>query len=173
MTAKKTYISTLNKQKQEQLNLLIEEFEAYPVGTGYIDIIIIRDRLINFINKLTNIGIVINSVSWWCNATDENKNKYGCPHGLGGPLTKFGLFTEIGHDFDDMNKIERELFVSLDNDFNEEIIKKINVKIINLIQNKQIFIQENIIFLTFQDNHCLTPGLWLYVPDDWVSKIEK
>ena len=98
MTTEKRYISSLNKQKQGQINQLIADYGVYS-GTRYSDIIIPRDRFVEFINSLTNIGIAINSVGWWCNATDENKTKYGCPHGYGGPMTKFGWFSEMCHAF--------------------------------------------------------------------------
>ena len=169
MTTEKRYISSLNKQKQGQINQLIADYGVYS-GTRYSDIIIPRDRFVEFINSLTNIGIAINSVGWWCNATDENKTKYGCPHGYGGPMTKFGWFSEMCHDFDEIFEIEKELFHSLTNDLQPETIKRINEKVIILILNKQTITYGDGTFLTFENNPCLTPGLNLYVPKDWTNE---
>jgi hypothetical protein len=170
MTTEKSYISSLNKQKQGQINQLIADHGVYS-GTRYSDIIIPRDQFVEFINSLTNIGIAINSVGWWCNATDKNKTKYGCPHGYGGPMTKFGWFSEMCHDFDEIGEIENELFLSLANDFKPETIKSINEKVIILILNKRTITFSDGTFLTFENNPCLTPGLALYVPKDWTNEM--
>jgi hypothetical protein len=170
MTTDKTYISSLDKQKQQLLDELIAKHAVYSSDTAYGDIIVPRDKFVEFINGLTNIGIVINSIDWWCHATDENKNKYGCPHGYGGPITKVGWFSEMSHDFDDISETERDLFLSLDTDFKTEAVKNINDKSIELILNKRTITCTDGTFLTFQSNPCLTPGLDLYVPDDWKKK---
>jgi hypothetical protein len=168
----KTYISSLDKQKQHELDKLLAKYAVYSSETMYGDIIVPRDHYIKFINDLTNIGITINSVSWWCNATDENKIKYGCPHGYGGPMTKLGWFSEMCHEFDEISEIENELFRLLDSNFKFEIIKSINEKTINFIQNKQTTTYVDGSFLIFKNNPCLTPGFDLYVPIDW-ARIEK
>ncbi|MDI1233250.1 MAG: hypothetical protein PSX81_03090 [bacterium] len=167
MTTLKTYISSIDKQLQQQLGILITKYAAYSSKTMYGDIIVPRDHVIDFINGLTIIGIIINSVNWWCNATDDNKTKYSCPHDYGGPMTKFGWFSEMCHDFDEIIEIENELFISLDNDFKLETIKNINEKAINLIKNKRTITYADGTYLTFENNPCLTPGLDLYVPDNW------
>ena len=172
MTTEKTYIQSLDKQKQGQIDLLIAEHKIYS-GTNYSDIIIPQNLIIKFINGLTNIGIVINSVSWWCNATDDNKTKYGCPHGYGGPMTTFGWFSEMSHDFDEICEMESELFLSLDNDFRVETIKNINEKVVNHILTKQTTTYADGTYLTFKNNPCLTPGLDLFVPDNWTRELKE
>lgn len=167
MTTEKTYISTLDKQKQEQLEVLIEKYAVYSSDTAYGDIIVPRDCFMEFINGLTDIGVAIDSILWWCNATEENKSKYGCPHGYGGPMTKVGWFSEMVHEFDEIRELYQDLFLSLDNNFKAETLKKINDKAIELIQNKRTITHADGTFLTFQDNLCLTPGLDLYVHNDW------
>jgi hypothetical protein len=167
MTTEKTYISSLDKRKQQQLDELIAKYAAYSSDIAYGDIIVPRDNFVDFINSLTNIGIVVNSVDWWCNATEENKSKYGCPHGYGGPMTRHGWFSEMSHDFDEISSMEQDLFISLDTDFKIETVKTINDKTIKLIQNKRTITYADGTFLTFQNNPCLTPGLDLYVSNDW------
>lgn len=153
--------------------MLLAKYAAYSSETMYGDIIVPRENVIEFIHCLTNIGITINSVNWWCNATDENKAKYGCPHGYGGPMTKFGWFSEMCNDFDEFSEIENELFLSLDNNFTPETIKNINEKAIDFIQNKRTITYADGTFLTFKNNPCLTPGLDLYVPDNWTRKTKE
>jgi len=170
MTTEKTYISSLDKQKQQQLDELIAKHAVYSSDTAYGDIIVPRDSVFDFINALTDIGIAINSINWWCNATDENKSKFGCPHGYGGPMTRVGWFSEMCHDFDEISAVEQDLFLSLDIDFKAETIKIINDKTIELIKNKRTITYADGTFLTFQNNPCLTPGLDLYVHNDWKIK---
>ena len=104
MITKTDYISTIDTQNQVQLEKLIELYDIYVVGTGYVDLIIMRDKYSDFIDDLSAIGLMIESISWWCNATDDNKSKYGCPHGYGGPMTKYGWFSEMSHDYNDLEK---------------------------------------------------------------------
>jgi hypothetical protein len=170
MTIEKSYISSLDKQKQQQLDELIAKYAVYSSDATYGDIIIPRDSFVDFINRLTEIGVAINSMAWWCNATDENKNKFGCPHGYGGPMTRVGWFSEMCQDFDEISTMEQDLFLSLDIDFKAETIKIINEKTIELIKNKRTITYADGTFLTFQNNPCLTPGLDLYVPNNWKPK---
>lgn len=160
----------MDKKKQKQLDELIAKYAVYSSGTAYGDIIVPRDSVVDFINGLTNIGITINSVNWWCNSTDENKNRYACPHGYGGPMTRLGWFSEMCHDFDEISDFEQDLFLSLDKDFKPETVKIINDKTIKRIQNKRTITYADGTFLTFQNNPCLTPGLDLHVPIDWKTK---
>lgn len=60
---------------QRQLDQLIEKYEAYPVGIGYIDILVLRDRSVAFINDLTELGLGVCSVSWWCHTTADNRKR--------------------------------------------------------------------------------------------------
>ena len=118
-----------------------------------------------FIEGLTILEIAIEAVSWWCNATDNNKKENGCPHGYGGPITKYGWFTEMCHDFDE---IEKEVLAGLDNNCNHKLIKDINDKVKQIIENKQTVKNAEGLSLKYNSNSCLTPALWLYVADDWV-----
>lgn len=169
MKTETSYILTLDKQKQIQLEKLIEKYEAYPVGTGYIDIIVLREKYSAFIDDLSKIGLMIEGVSWWCHATDDNKNSLGCPHGYGGPMTKFGWFSEMSHDFD---SFENEILISIADKLNQFSVEEINDKAKNLIENKRTITYADGSYLTFKENPCLTPGLWIYVPDNWERELK-
>lgn len=163
----------MDTKKQQELELLVAKHAVYSSEKAYGDIIVPRASIVEFIKGLTKIGITIDSLDWWCNATDENTIKYGCPHGYGGPLTEIGWFSEMCHDFDDISEIENELFFSLANDFKVEIIENINANIIDLIQKKRTITFANGTFLTFAKNSCLTPGFNLLVPNDWTRAINE
>lgn len=158
MTTDTNYISTLDRRKQEHVDRLIEKYEAQVVGTGYIDIIVLRDRFESFINELTDLNVAVVSISWWCHATEKNKEELGCPHGLGGPQTKHGWFSEIIQEFDEM-----------DSDYENKPIVTINYQAIKAIKIKKTEIKDGTTW-TFDKTHCLTPGLWLHVPENWTRK---
>ena len=133
----KTYISSLSKEQKEQLDNLIENLSVYSGDSVYADIIVPRANVVEFITTLTRIGIVVKSINWWCNATEENKNKYGCPHGYGGPMTKDGWFTELVPESDSLSEIEMDLFLSLDMHYKTIAVKAINDKSIEIINTKK------------------------------------
>ncbi|HPI20223.1 MAG TPA: hypothetical protein PKY56_07625 [Candidatus Kapabacteria bacterium] len=146
------------------MDKLIDKFEAYPVGTGYIDVIVMRDKVVDFILELTRIGLVIESISWWCHSTEENKVRFGCLHGYGGPSTQNGWFSEMTHDFDN---IENKILKGTTDTYKQSSIAEINDKAKNLILNKHTITYPDGNFLTYKDNPCLTPGLWIQVPENW------
>jgi hypothetical protein len=155
MTPDTSYISTFDSSKKEQVDNLLDRFETYVVGDGYIDIIVLRQHLESFIIELTAIDVAICNVSWWCNATDNNKKKFGCPHGMGGPETKHGWFSEIVQEEDDLQI-----------DHKRESIAEINQRALKIIKSKTMDKPYDPA-LTFETTLCLTPGLWLQVPDNW------
>ena len=134
----------------------------------YIDIIVSRNNYIDFINELTKFKFVIEAISWWCHCTTYNEKNLGCPHGYGGPKSKYfeGWYSERSHDFDEIDQNDID---ELGNDFNETTVKKINNKALNIINNKQTISYEDGTFHEFKKDICLTPGLWVRVPDDWVN----
>jgi len=128
---------------KEDLDDLLEKSKAQPVGWGYIDCIIKPDNVTEFVNKLTEMDIRISALTWWCDCTDKKMNHDGCPHGMGGPDSRFydGWFSEMPWDY-----------VRCD-DFED------NTEVLNYI------------FSNFPQSEdylpCLIPALWLDVPDDW------
>lgn len=152
------------KTIQQQLDNLIEQFTGEPVGDGYIDIIIIRERYAEFIHTLTALNLAIECVSWWCHATDEHKASLGCPHGFGGPMTRFGWFSEMSFDFDE---IAQEAINCLENSYTPANVKRINEMAAEIIRSKRTGPYPDGSYLEFQKDCCLTPGFWIYVPSDW------
>ena len=85
--------------KKELIDKLIEKYKVQTVGTGYFDCIVSKDHAKDFIKELDEIGVKVVSVDWWCHCTSTNKEKYGCPHGLGGPKSLYysDWFSELTH----------------------------------------------------------------------------
>ncbi len=161
------YTSTLKQNQkvvQKKLDRLIDEYAGNPVGNGYIDIIILREKYIDFINGLTELNLAIECVGWWCRAIDENKKNCGCPHGYGGPMTQFGWFSEMCHDFDEINK---DAIDNLESKYTSSNVKAINELAATIIKDKRTMTYADGSYLTFQGNVCLTPGFWIRVPADW------
>lgn len=162
MTDGNKYTSTLKRNQetvQKNLDRLIDEFDGIPVGNGYIDIIILRERYVDFINRLTELHLAIECISWWCHATDENIGKFGCPHGFGGPMTQFGWFSEMCEYHD----IDKDAIGHLENEYTSESVRRINEMAAKMIMDN----------LAFQKRICLTPGFWIRVPDDWIRETKE
>ncbi|MDR2510925.1 MAG: hypothetical protein LBC89_00350 [Bacteroidales bacterium] len=73
---------------------ILRNNKAQPVGWGYVDIIVTREFVENFIKEILFAGFNITAVGWWeyCKTIDT-KNLIG----MGGPKSIFydGWFSEI------------------------------------------------------------------------------
>ncbi|MCL2487218.1 MAG: hypothetical protein FWE80_00875 [Oscillospiraceae bacterium] len=101
-----------NKMLKNTLDNLIKEHKVQPVGSGYTDCIISFGESFDFINALSNIGINVYGVTWWCHCKNDVT---GCPHGMGGPLSLYydGWFSEMWYEM-------------LEFDRNEQVISYLN-----------------------------------------------
>lgn len=153
------YLSTIKVVKQNEIEDLLEKYKSQPVGTGCIDIITANNLVDDLIKELTNINVVINGVTWWCHCSDTNKERLGCPHGMGSPISDFynGWFSEMCHlEMYDIPENELQHLKFDENTPSE--IKSINERIKNYIKD----------FSNHKDyTECLTPALWLHVPNEW------
>jgi hypothetical protein len=147
---------------QAAIKRLVEKDKVQIVGSGYIDMIMSIEKSIIFIKELTAINVAVEKLSWWCLTTPESRAKLGCPHGIGGPTNKFGegWFSECVQfditSFEGLEAILNSLYISPEN-----VVHECNQKITNYLIND--FRSENFY------SECLHPGLWLSVPDDWIS----
>ena len=122
--------------KNPELDALILEYKVQPVGNGYIDCIILQEEVSSFLQKITEIGIYVTHIAWWCHCTKEHETKYHCPHGMGGPRSKYyeGWFSEMpDYCFIEMNgdNQDTENYIFYD------------------VKNEPFY------------SECLVPGLWL------------
>ena len=160
------YIQNLESNREQfraVIDDLLKEFKVQPVGDGYIDLIVGRDRSLQLIDELAKQAIAIQSLTWWCLCTPESKIQLGCPHGMGGPINEFGegWFSEcIGiPDF-----VVAEQRSSIDEVtmgpgiFASECSILVAGYINNVLPNEGFY------------SPCLHLGLWLHVPDDWRRK---
>ena len=148
---------------QASIERLLEKYKTQPVGNGYIDLILDKENSLNLIDELTELSVAVENLTWWCNVTEENKSKLGCPHGYGGPLNTYGegWFSECVHypDFE-IPKLPDpidEYAMSL-----SAFVEKCNRLAINYIKN--ILPTESFY------SPCLYPGIWIDVPPDWIRK---
>lgn len=81
----------------EKLEILLTSYKVEPVGNGYIDCIIMKDKLNDFIKEVSELEILITDVNWWCYVNPNEAESTGCPHGMGGPHSQYyeGWFSEL------------------------------------------------------------------------------
>ncbi len=130
-----------------ELDNILAQYKAQPVGDGYIDIIVKRENVRQLIQKLLLDDIQITCITWWEFVESNAKSKR---FGMGGPKSKYydGRFSEIGLGDDEIHATESE-------------------KIIEIIENKEIEFHDRKIH--FKQEESLTPALWINVPNDWNS----
>jgi len=156
------YLDSLRKDNfiQHKIEGLLVNHKSQPVGWGYIDIITSFNHIKALINELTNIGVAVNGVTWWCHCSEENKIRFGCPHGMGGPSSIFfnGWFSEMGIEYDSFD-ISQETYDQYEyGEATQEEVRALNDSLINYIfdfKNNDLF------------EECFYPAIWLHVPREW------
>ena len=123
------------------LNSLLSKYNVQIVGRGYAECIVKAENALAFIDELSAMKISIKSVTWWCHCNNQNKEKYGCPHGGGGPVSEYyeGHFSEMYH--------MPEKVVACNEEAKEYITNEVK--------------RENFY------SPCIDPAFWLDVPDEW------
>jgi len=160
-----TYISRLEQHAatiKPRLDQLLVDLEATPVGHGYIDIIVLRDRWDVFVDSVTGIGIAISHMTLWCHASEANQARYGCPHGLGGPMTKHGWITEMAGDW----VFNAEALVPVAEDVDgdgRDRVDRWNAAARDSLRSD----------LFCNQSPCYLPGFWLKVPEGWRNCMER
>ncbi len=163
---KTPYLQNLHNsqdQLQKTIDDLLCQYDVQPVGNGYIDLILDCGRSLQLMDEFSKKAVAVERVSWWCHTTPESALKYGCPHGLGGPLNKFGE----GH-FSECPQYPEFVVAEHQSPVNEYSLdpliyaEKCNALVANYINN----VLPNESFYS----PCLYPGLWLNVPFNWKRK---
>ncbi|AZN39914.1 hypothetical protein [Paenibacillus albus] len=145
---------------QENIENTLEKHQAQPVGSGYIDIISDPMLVESLITELTTIGIAIYGVSWWCFCSDENRERHGCPHGMGGPKSVYreGWYSEMGLEYESFD-IPLNVYDKFElSSVTVEDVSTLNDSIRNYIQE---FSHDK------RYDKCFNPALWLHVPREW------
>ncbi|WP_144556031.1 hypothetical protein [Bacillus sp. X1(2014)] len=162
------YFDYLTSNKNEfvtQIEHLFTKYKVQPVGSGYIDCIVMKNNLEEFIKELTALGILISDVSWWCYVNPNNETTE-CPHGMGGPKSTYyeGWFSELQNDF---FEADSEKVNSILNSYDKQSINALNIQTIDGIKNmlNKPFKYTPTDYI--QCNKCVMPGVWLLVPEDW------
>lgn len=120
--------------KEKILNSLMNKYKVQAIGNGYLDCVVV-ENVSSFIHELTNVKIKVTNISFWCHCTEKHKHTYNCPHGMGGPKSKYydGWFSEMCH-----------------------------IPLIEVTSNELAldYIENKMRFESFY-SPCLVPGLWL------------
>lgn len=135
--------------KKAILDTLLVSYKAQPVGTGYIDIIVMRENFEPLAKELIENGFDIEAISWWEYIDElEKPNTYG----RGGPRRHFypGWFAETCTELDEVP------------DAGSEEQKLATVK--DIIENK-ILGEYGEKVIGYRSCSTLTPAFWLKI--DW------
>ncbi len=162
------YLDYLELHKEEfvrGLDVLIAKYEVQPVGSGYIDCIILQDSL-EFIREVGILGVLVESVSWWCRVDPDESRRTGCPHGMGGPISQHygGWFSELDYDFPVLDRR------TLDTVLARYDAKRIYSLDVETIAQVLLTIERPFRYSLedyMKDNRCLCPAPNLLVPDKW------
>lgn len=145
---------------QDAIERLLKEFCVQPVGDGYIDLILPLRETLELITELSRLPVVVETLTWWCNCTQESTSRLGCPHGMGGPLIRFGdgWFSEcVGYP--DFQVMQEGIDLQNRSIKPHDLASECSRVLYDYMQNRlplESFYRE-----------CLCSGLWLHVPRDW------
>ncbi|QKQ26679.1 hypothetical protein [Candidatus Reidiella endopervernicosa] len=138
-------------QRKEILDKLLRKYKAQPVGSGYIDIIVMRDKYKCLAEELFRNGFIVRAISWWEYIDDVNiPNSYG----MGGPVCRFydGKFAETCSDIDELPK---GMFT--DKSIGD-LVNHVETKILGEYEGKVV---------SYKATPSLTPAFWLDMDNDW------
>ena len=137
--------------KKAILDNLLLRYKAQPVGSGYIDIIVMRESFESFAEELIENGFDIDAISWWEYIDDiENLNSYG----YGGPRSLFypGWFAETCTETDDVPDAGNP----------EEKLAAVK----DIVENK-VLGEHGEKIISYKSCSTLTPAFWLKVDGKW------
>ena len=154
------YVRDLGARQNEvqpELDAFLIASDVHPVGWGYIDIITPLERCEDLVSRVTALGIPISMITLWCHCTDENRNRYGCPHGMGGPRCEDGFFSEM---------CERDSFEPMISESCSDGVEDL-VALLRACNAQAIEYVRAGMRRREDYSPCLVPGFWLAVPEDW------
>ena len=132
---------------------------------------IVRNKLEEFINEISNLGVLTTAVSWWCYVNPKESNHTGCPHGMGGPDSIYyeGWFSELQND---LYELDEGIIDNILESYDKQLVYALNLKTLGKVKE--------MLEIPFRytpndyivENKCVTPGLWLLVPDNWKRTVE-
>lgn len=143
-----------------KIDQLLTKYKAIPVGKGYIDLIISREKAVGLTKELAQLPVAVTSISWWCLCTPESRLQLGCPHGYGGPINRFGegWFSEcVQYPIYEVS--EHIIALSEISDDSYLLVSKYCNHVCSYLEDgmtRESYYKE-----------CLYPGLWLKVPENW------
>lgn len=166
------FLESNKKEVIEGLEKLMRLYKVEPVGNGFIDCIVMKNKLEEFIIEVSNLGLLVAAASWWCYVNSNESEHTGCPHGMGGPCSTYygGWLSELQNDIYELDEGIIKDILAL---YNKQSIYTANIKTLNKIKS--------ILEIPFRytpteyidSNKCVNPGLWLLVPNNWKNSIKE
>jgi hypothetical protein len=153
---KRRALSAWVKDAQNKLDRIMDIHGAEPVGNGYAEIIVPRNRCRAFVKDVLSDGFRITGITWHEQCDSIGQSKYGMAvyHSR---LSEV-VFSEIPIGDDDV--------ISLGN------TEETHRGIMDIIENKEIRFSDRE-RITFKDHQFLIPGFWLDIPFDWKNKYDR
>ncbi len=145
---------------QDAIKQLLDQYHVVPVGNGYIDLIVPITAAVPLIAQLALLPVAVEYVAWWCHCTPQSIARLGCPHGMGGPSDPRGpgWFSEcVGYP--GVEVADYGVMLEYDSAAPAEVARACHDVITDYLIHR--FPVEPFY------SPCLTPGLWLYVPENW------
>ncbi len=160
------YLESNKKEIVSQLEKLLTKYKVQPVGTGYIDCIVMKDNFEDFIKEITSLGILVSDVSWWCYVNTSDKGPTECPLGMGGPHSDYydGWFSELQNELFETDEVKVN---SIMNSYDKKSINSLNTQTIIGIKKMLNTPFRYTPTEYIEEIKCVMPGLWLLVPDQW------
>lgn len=144
-------MSISEQERKAVLDNLLVKHKAQPVGSGYIDIIVMRENYKDFAKDLIGNGFRIYAISWWEYVDKVGKSN---TYGMGGPRSRFydGWFAETCMDID---KLPIE----------DHSKNKLSI-VIDLVENKVLGEIDGKL-ISYKNCLSLTPAFWIKVNKNW------
>lgn len=152
-------VNAMSASKKQALDEILKKYRCQLSSSSYSEMIVDYEDVYTVLNELTQLGIAVRGVAWWCHCTEEHQEMLFCPHGIGGPENEHGpgWFSEM-IDFPIYLESEENLRVLNESDNYAAHIPIQNEKIATYLDE----FPENEQFIM-----CLTPAIILFIPDDW------
>ena len=148
---------------QHEIDRVLDLFGVKPVGSGYIDIIVPPPKAEQFLAALDRLGVAAHMVTLWCEASELNKQRYGCPHGMGGPVHNGVWFSEMCEP--DPFNVEDHGISTADSTLEPFALSK-------ACNSLALAYASTGIKGRSEYSPCLAPGFWLAVPSGWQSSVQ-
>ena len=142
--------ATSVKARLEQL----VDTRAASGSSAFGDVFISQQQVEPFVAELSEAGVLIDSITPYCDYTKENRRRYGCPHGGGGPGNTHGYYYS-------------EMYM-MDGWYLPDTIEQLaENELVDFYNHKALRYVLEDMKSEYRYSPCLVAGVDLLVPDNW------